>query len=182
MKKIVGVAALLVMFALPVYAQDYCIDFYPVSYSGKSIDDGYFSSSLGGSYWEVVVCGTYMGDTSDWFYADLYDSDGFYYETIYGTIVWNKSVNPTSAYIQGTTLLVGDELYTFYLDGTLKRSGIKYSLTSKAGETYTNGGAPWVIVLTSFKSSTGYVVDKDFKKDRERRVRTKGKNIWKKME
>jgi hypothetical protein len=181
MKKIVGVAALLVMFALPVYAQDYCIDFYPVSYSGKIIDDGYYSTSIGDSGWEVIICGNYFGDTSDWFSGDIYDNSG-YHATIYGTITWNKAIGATSAYIQGTTVESGNDLFTFYMDGTMKYSRGKYTFSSKAGETYTNGGAPWVVLLSSFKSSVGYVMDKDAKKDRGPRVGKKDKSIWKKVE
>jgi hypothetical protein len=181
MKKTMGVAVLLAMFVLPVYAQDYCIDFYPVSYSGKVIDDGYYSTTVGDTGWELIICGEYWGDTSDWFYGDIYDDSG-YRATIWGTIVWNKAVNPTNAYIQGTAVESGDDLYTFYMDGTLKRSGIKYSFSSRAGETYTNVGTPWVVLLSSFKSSVGYVGDKDAMKDRRAKTGKGAKTIWKKVE
>ena len=165
----------------PAPTCDYVIDFYPVSYSGKEIDDGYYSSSIGDSGWELVVCGNYFGNTSDWFSGDIYDNSG-YRTTIYGTIIWNKANNPTSAYIQGTAVESGSDLYTFYLDGTLKWSRTKYTFSSKAGETYTNGGSPWIVLLSSFKSTTGHVMDKDAKKDRGAKVGKKGKNIWKKVE
>ena len=160
---------------------DYVIDFYPVFYSGKEIDDGYYSTSIGDSGWELVVCGNYFGNTSDWFSGDLYDNSG-YRTTIYGTIVWNKPAGPTSAYIQGTAVESGSDLYTFYMDGTIKYSRGKYTFSSKAGETYTNGGSPWIVLLSSFKSTTGYVMDKDAKKDRGAKVGKKGKSIWKKVE
>jgi hypothetical protein len=165
----------------PVVQCDYIIDFYPVSYSGKVIDDGYYSTSIGDSGWEVVICGNYFGDTSDWFSGDIYDNGG-YRTTIYGTIIWNKAIGATSAYIQGTAVESDSDLYTFYMDGTMKYSRGKYTFSSKAGETYTNGGAPWVVLLSSFKSSAGYVMDKDAKKDRGPRVGKKGKSIWKKVE
>jgi hypothetical protein len=160
---------------------DYVIDFYPVSYSGKEIDDGYYSTSIGDWGWELVVCGNYFGGTSDWFSGDIYDNSG-YRTTIYGTIVWNKPANPTSAYIQGTSVESGSDLYTFYMDGTLKWSRTKYTFSSKAGETYTNGGSPWIVLLSSFKSTSGYVMDKDAKKDRGAKVGKKDKSIWKKVE
>ncbi len=161
MKKIVVMAALLVMVALPVCAVDfnYCIDFFPVSISGKQIDDGYLSSSVSDSGWRMAVCGIHVGETTDYFSADIFNSDGEFYIEIYGHIVWDSKANV--GYIQGATASQDDSgtVDTFYLDGTIKwsQSKSKYSLSGKAGETYSNNGAPW-IVSGSIKSPSGYVV------------------------
>jgi hypothetical protein len=166
----------------PTSECDYQIDFYPVSYSGKAIDDGYYSTGIGDSGWELVVCGTYSGDTADSFVADIYDGDGNLYEKVHGHIVWAK--NFKSAYIQGDTYWEDDSgnVDTFYMNGTLKASRGVYSFTTTAGETYTNDGSPWIVLFSSFKSTAGYVLDKNVQKDMKRRIRTRDKKIWKRLE
>lgn len=187
MKKIIGIAVLLVVFALPVYAQDYCIDFYPVSLSGTEIDDGYTSTKITRSNWEVVVCGYYLGKTSDYFYADLYkgssvQGEGAFFIEIYGHIIWSSSGK--SGYIQGATAFVddNDNEHTFYIDGTIKKSGSNYSLSMKGGDTFSRDGTPWIVSFSSVKASTGAVMDKDVKKDKGPIASNKGKNIWKDAE
>ncbi len=175
------VAALLVAVAFPVCAQDWCVDFYPVSYSGKAIDDGYFSSSTSGSFFELMLCGWFTGDTADYIEAEFYDDEGFLITAMYGHVVWSqnfRSGNVQATYVDSD----GFNVYTFYLDGTIKVIGSKFSFTLKGGETYTNDGFPYIIALSSIKSSVGYAVDKDIKKDRGSKVGKRDRNIWKKAE
>ena len=178
----IGIAALLVVFAFPAYAQDYTIAFYPVSYSGKAIDDGYFTESISGTNFELVIYGWITGDTADYIEADIYDDLGGFFATVYGHVVWSQ--NFKSGNVQATTSEDdGVNLYTFYIDGTLRVTGTtlhKFSFSLKGGETYTNDGFPYIILLSSFKSSVGYEVDRDAKKDRGARVGKRDKNIWKK--
>jgi hypothetical protein len=180
----IGIAALLVLFVFPVYAQDYTIDFYPVSYSGKAIDDGYFTESISGTNFELVLYGWITGDTADYIEADIYDDLGEIIATVYGHVVWNQ--NFKSGNVQAT--LVEDDgvnAYTFYIDGTLRVTGTtvhKFSFSLKGGQTYTNDGFPYIILLSSLRSSFGYEVDKVAKKDRGAKVGKRDRNIWKKAD
>ena len=184
MKKMIGIVALLVVFAFPVYAQDYTIDFYPVSYSGKSIDDGYYTESISGSYFEVVLYGWVTGDTADYIEADIYDDTGDFITTVYGHVVWSQ--NFRSGNVQATFVKDdGFNIYTFYIDGTLRVAGTtlqKFSFSLKGGQTYTNDGYPYIILLSSLRSSVGYEVDQGAKTDRGAKVGKRDRNIWKKAD
>ena len=146
---------LFVALVTPVYAQDYVLDFYPVSMSGKAIIDGYASQNLSWSGFEIVIAGYLTGDTGDYIEGTIYDSGGNDWGYLVGNIIWNYST--TSAYIQASYTQYDDIVgyWTIYLDGTIKRSGSRFSLSAKGGETDTMmwEGFPYTI---SFTKISGY--------------------------
>jgi hypothetical protein len=131
MKRYCGaVVILLLLFAVPVYAQwgcDYVLSFENVSPSGTRIYDGYILSEFSRYGYYLDICGIYTGYTTDSIYAELSDDFGVY-GFLYGTIIWNEEMK--NAYIQASYL---DEVYSMYLDGTIKFSRGQYNLSAKGG-------------------------------------------------
>lgn len=147
MKRYWGVVLiLLLLFSVRVYAQsdcDYVLSFENVSLSGTLIEDGYFPSGLSGYGFYLDICGVYTGYTTDSIYAELSDDLGVYW-SVYGTIIWNKSM--TTAYVQASYL---DEVYSTYLDGTIKFSKGWYKISAKGGDNDS------VSYITIFKNING---------------------------
>lgn len=157
MKKIIGMAILFVALVTPVYAQDYVLDFYPVSLSGKMIQDGYTYQNLVGSGFEIVIAGYITGDTGDYIEGTIYDSNGNDYAYLYGNIIWNRAT--TAAYIQAAYSAYDDVVgyWTFYLNGTIKRTGSRFSISATGGETDTMEWENYPYV-TTFSKISGYGV------------------------
>lgn len=132
MRRFLGVGlGLVLLCAVPVYAQtgcDYVLSFENVYLSGTSIDDGYLFSrfSQGGFY--LDICGVYTGSTTDSIYAELSDDSGVYWY-VYGTMIWNPWM--TRAVLQATYL---DEVYSTYLEGTVRYSNGWYRLSAIGGD------------------------------------------------
>ncbi len=154
----------------PTTQCDYNLSFYITTWSGKTIEDGYFSSSFSDSGYYFDICGNYVGDTSDYFYGELVDDIGNLYLAAYGTIIWNNPTNATSAYIQGGYY---DDVYSSYIDGTIKYSRGKYTLTAKGGAS----DDTFIGLYTSIKGATSVSLDEVFKKDRAAVPKKDGKSI-----
>jgi len=134
MKKIIAATILVLALTVPVCAQDYNLLLYPVTFGSckQYSDGGFMSSTYSMTYFAIDIYGYYTGDTGDQVEGYVYDSDGELWSYFYGHIIWNGSFS--SGYIQGTLINMDDGIYTFWIDGTIKRTGIKYSITSSAGE------------------------------------------------
>lgn len=133
MKRFAGVTlSLFLLFAVPVHAQlvcDYVLSFEDVSLSGTSIEDGYIFSGFSQYGYYFDICGVYSnGATTDSIYAELSDDSGVYW-WVYGTMIWNQAM--TRAYMQTSYL---DEVYSTYLDGTIRFSNGWYKMSAKAGD------------------------------------------------
>ena len=126
---------------------------FDVSISGKHIDDGYHSSNFTTGTLFFDICTTVQGNTSDSFVGRLYDRQKDYWQ-VSGTIIWNRSTNPTSAYIQGANNLDGSMPY---IDGTIKYSRGKYSISAKGGS---SDGATFIESYSSVRGS-GHVLSSD---------------------
>jgi hypothetical protein len=126
---------------------------FNVTLSGKSIEDGYSSSSFtkGPVYFDI--CTTVQGDTLDSFVGYLYDNQYDYWQ-VSGTIIWNKSVDPTTAYIQGA---YHADTSMPYIDGTIRYSRGKYSVSAKGGS---SDGATFIESYGSIRGS-GYALPSD---------------------
>jgi hypothetical protein len=124
---------------------------FDVTMSGKHIDDGYYSSNFTTGTLFFDICTTAQGVTSDSFVGYLYDNQHDYWQ-VTGTIIWNSSF--TSAYIQGANDLDGSMPY---IDGTIKHSRGKYSLSAKGGS---SDGANFIESYSSVKGS-GHVLSSD---------------------
>ena len=126
---------------------------FDVTLSGKSIEDGYASSNFtkGPVYFDI--CTTVQGDTLDSFVGYLYDNQYDYWQ-VSGTIIWNKPFNPTSAYLQGAYNADGS---IPYIDGTIKYSRGKYSISAKGGS---SDGATFIESYSSVKGS-GFALPSD---------------------
>ncbi len=149
---------------------DYNLSFYITAWSGKTIEDGYLSSSFSDSGYYFDICGNFVGTTSDYFYGELVDDSGNLYLAAYGTIIWNNPTNATSAYIQGGYY---DNVAASYIDGTLKYSRGKYTLTAKGGAS----DDTFIGLYTSIKGATSVSLDEVFKKDRAAVPKKDGKSI-----
>jgi hypothetical protein len=118
---------------------------FDVTLSGKLIEDGYNTSNLTTGVLYFDICLTGQGDTTDYFEGTLYDDQTDYW-SVAGTCIWNSS--GTSAYIQGANL----DTTMPYIDGTIKYSKGKYTLSGKGGN---SDGASFIESYSSFKGS-GY--------------------------
>jgi hypothetical protein len=132
MKRFAGVAIILfLLFTVQVHAQsacDYVLSFENVSLSGTSVDDGYLFSGFSQYGYYLDICGIYTGSTSDSIYAELSDDSGVYW-FVYGTMIWNEDM--TRAFVQASYL---DEVYSTYLDGTVRYSNGWYKISAKGGD------------------------------------------------
>jgi len=133
MKRFAGVAVILfLLLTVRVHAQsvcDYVLSFEDVSLSGTSIEDGYFFSGFSQYGYYFDICGVYTAtNTTDLIYAELSDDSGVYW-SVYGTMIWNQAM--TRAHIQASYL---DEVYSTYLDGTIRFSNGWYKISAKGGD------------------------------------------------
>jgi hypothetical protein len=133
MKRFTGVAVILfLLLTVRVHAQsacDYVLSFEDVSFSGTSIEDGYFFSGFSQYGYYLDICGVYSDTaTTDSIYAELSDDTGVYW-WVYGTMIWNQEM--TRAYVQASYL---DEVYSTYLDGTIRFSNGWYRISAKGGD------------------------------------------------
>ena len=121
---------LFLLFTVQVHAQsacDYVLSFENVSLSGTSVDDGYLFSGFSQYGYYLDICGFYTGATTDSIYAELSDDSGVYW-FVYGTMIWNEEM--TRAFVQASYL---DEVYSTYLDGTVRYSNGWYKISAKGG-------------------------------------------------
>ena len=132
MKRFAGVAIILfLLFTVQVHAQsacDYVLSFENVSISGTSAEDGYLFSGFSQYGYYLDICGFYTGATTDSIYAELSDDSGVYW-FVYGTMIWNEEM--TRAFVQASYL---DEVYSTYLDGTVRYSHGWYKISAKGGD------------------------------------------------
>jgi hypothetical protein len=132
MKRFAGVAIILfLLFTVQVHAQsacDYVLSFENVSLAGTSVDDGYLLSGFSQYGYYLDICGFYTGATTDSIYAELSDDSGVYW-FVYGTMIWNEEM--TRAFVQASYL---DEVYSTYLDGTVRYSNGWYKISAKGGD------------------------------------------------
>jgi len=132
MKRFAGIALILfLVFAGQVHAQsacDYVLSFEDVSLSGTSVEDGYLFSGFSQYGYYLDICGIYTGSTTDSIYAELSDDSGVYW-FVYGTMIWNEEM--TRAFVQASYL---DEIYSTYLDGTIRYSNGWYKISAKGGD------------------------------------------------
>ncbi len=119
---------------------------FDVTLSGKSTKDGYAFSNLTSDGLHFDICTKAQGDTTDSFEGHLYDGQTDYWH-VSGTIIWNSSSSATSAYIQGTGL---DNGVMPYIDGTIKYSQGKYSISAKGG---CSDGTSFIEQYTSVKGT-----------------------------
>jgi peptidyl-Asp metalloendopeptidase len=126
---------------------------FDVTLSGKHIDDGYYLSNFTTGTLFFDICTTAQGNTSDSFVGRLYDNQHDYWQ-VSGTIIWNRPTNPTSGYIQGTNNADGSMPY---IDGTIKYSRGKYSISAKGGS---SDGATFIESYSSVRGS-GHVLSSD---------------------
>jgi hypothetical protein len=117
---------------------------FDVTLSGRRTEDGYDSSTFTTGLRHFDVCATAQGGTIDSFTGRLYDNQGNYWQ-VQGTIVWNSSF--TSAYIQGGRNADG---VASYIDGTIKYSRGKYTLSAKGGW---SDGATFIESYSSIKGT-----------------------------
>jgi len=132
MKRFAGAAIILfLLFTVQVHAQsacDYVLSFENISLSGTSVDDGYLFSGFSQYGYYLDICGFYTGATTDSIYAELSDDSGVYW-FVYGTMIWNEEM--TRAFVQASYL---DEVYSTYLDGTVRYSNGWYKISAKGGD------------------------------------------------
>jgi hypothetical protein len=159
MKKIITVLVCVFCSVASVLAQDYSIGFNLSSLTGKYVEDGYYSQNIAFRGYTVIFDCTIVGETTDQFYGVLYDANGADYWWLNGHIVWNDSTSPTKGSIQGTgTYAMNGGLSTAYLDGTIKVSRGRFSITAKAGESDTYSyNYPYLIIYNNVKGSGGLV-------------------------
>ena len=166
MKTMIGIFLLVVLFAIPAFGEDeempynYAIKCYPVTISGKMVVDNYETYSVNIKNLTLVIFGFWYDDsyTSDRMKAGIFDENGENTEalaTFSGNIVWNEGY--TKASIIGTLERVNEEITNnraFYLDGTLKKSRNKYTLSAKGGETDTHNQSGFSFVASFSKISS----------------------------
>ena len=150
MKRFAGVAIILfLLFTVQVHAQsdcDYVLSFENVSLSGTSVDDGYLLSGFSQSGYYLDICGFYTGATTDSMYAELSDDSGVYW-SVYGTMIWNEEM--TRAFVQASYL---DEVYSTYLDGTVRYSNGWYKISAKGGD---NDSSSYVDIYKKINGTWG---------------------------
>ncbi len=155
MKRFAGVAVILfLLLTVRVHAQsvcDYVLSFEDVSLSGTSIEDGYFFSGFSQYGYYFDICGIYTAtNTTDLIYAELSDDSGVYW-SVYGTMIWNQEM--TRAYIQASYL---DEVYSTYLDGTIRFSNGWYKISAKGGD---NDSASYIDIYKRINGKWGVFDD-----------------------
>ena len=155
MKRFAGVVVILfLLLSVPVHAQsvcDYVLSFEDVSLSGTSIEDGYFFSGFSEYGYYFDICGIYTAtNTTDLIYAELSDDTGVYW-WVYGTMIWNQEM--TRAYIQASYL---DEVYSTYLDGTIRFSNGWYKISAKGGD---NDSASYIDIYKRINGKWGILDD-----------------------
>lgn len=150
MKRLAVVAIILSLaFVVQVHAQsvcDYVLSFEDVKLSGKSVEDGYFFSGFSQYGLYLDICGVYTGFTTDSIYAELSDDSGVYW-FVYGTMIWNEQM--TRAYVQVSYL---DEIYSTYLDGTIRYSNGWYKISAKGGD---NDSSSYIDIYKKINGSWG---------------------------
>jgi hypothetical protein len=154
MKRFVGVAIILfLLFTVQVHAQsacDYVLSFENVSISGTSVEDGYLFSGFSQYGYYLDICGFYTGATTDSIYAELSDDSGVYW-FVYGTMIWNEEM--TRAFVQASYL---DEVYSTYLDGTVRYSNGWYKISAKGGD---NDSSSYVDIYKKIYGARGVYND-----------------------
>jgi hypothetical protein len=150
MKLFAGVTLILCLFfAVQVHAQsvcDYTLSFEDVSIAGTSVEDGYLFSGFSQYGYYLDICGIYTGSTADSIYAELSDDGGIYWY-VYGTMIWNEDM--TRAYVQASYL---DEVYSTYLDGTVRYSNGWYRISAKGGD---NDSSSYIDMYKKMNGSWG---------------------------
>lgn len=150
MKRLALVAIILsLVFVAQAHAQsvcDYVLSFENVKLSGTSVEDDYFSSGFSQYGLYLDICGVYTGFTTDSIYAELSDDSGVYW-FVYGTIIWNDQM--TRAYVQASYL---DEIYSTYLDGTIRYSNGWYKISAKGGD---NDSSSYIDIYKKINGSWG---------------------------
>ncbi len=159
MKKSIGISVLLVLFAIPAIAQDYTITCYPVSITGKLTEDGYITSDVRMTGLTLYIDGVFYSQTSDRYLGYLYDADENLLVKFSGNVVWSQDYKKIS--IVGTRQNFSEDdpsvsFRGFYLDGTLKASRNRYTLSAKGGETDTFDqiGYPFVASFSKISSNS----------------------------
>jgi len=167
MKRTIGIVTVLLVLLLlaPAYALspencfdengplkgDYYISFVLSAFSGKVIDDGYVVSSESLSDFfpgmSFNLCGTYEASaTTDSFFGEVYDSQlSLAYLKSEGTIIWDAGY--TKAYLVGG---YDNGITSGYIDGTIKCSRGKCTLTAKGG---ISDYSSFIVSYTSIRGS-----------------------------
>ncbi len=160
MKKLIGAAVAVAMLVFSGAAHAQC-DLYlgfDVFISGRSIDDGFFTSSFTSDVLFLDICTTPSGLTTDYFEGYLYDQF-FDYWKVSGTIIWNPAF--TLGYIQGANV----DVTTPYIDGTIKYSRGFYSISARGGN---SDGASFIEVYTAIKGRGAVLAGKEQAKGTQR--------------
>jgi hypothetical protein len=169
MKKTIGIVMLLLVLLVtaPAYARspiskeqcfdanglngNYYISFVLSGFSGKAIEDGYVVSSVSLSDFppgmSFNLCGTLQASaTTDSFFGEVYDSlNNLAYLKSEGTIIWDAYT--TKAYLVGG---YDNGTTSGYIDGTIKCSRGKCTLTAKGG---ISDYSSFIVSYTSIKGS-----------------------------
>ena len=169
MKRVIGIIMLLLVLRVvaPAYAQSpiskaqcfdpnglngsYYISFALSGFSGKVIDDGYVVSSVSLSDFpsgtSFNLCGALQASaTTDFFFGEVYDSlNSLAYLKSEGTIIWDAG--STKAYLVGG---YDNGITSGYIDGTIKCSRGKCTLTAKGG---INDYSSFIVSYTSIRGS-----------------------------